>query len=151
MGAAHSLDSRLLLADQVKVGDGTPREVGMSDRFPSLCERTTLWKVGEIPQSILGGGGVLSISGVIRELTQIRYVIHVQEALEDSKSAIRNCLVTKPNRWDEQRPVEQASKYESVFKRDALVVEPAMGKVAQELLVRLYLKIRLTYLSEIRR
>jgi hypothetical protein len=141
MGATESLDSRLLLADQVEVGDGTPREVGVSDRLPFPCETTTFWKVGEIPQSILGGRGVLSVSDIIRELTQIRHVIHVQEALKDGEATIRNRLAAEPDRWDEQCAIEQASEYESVFKGDALVVEPAMRKIAQELFVGSYLKI----------
>ena len=69
--------------------------------------------------------------------------------LKDGKVAIRNRLATKSNRWDEQRSVEQASKDESVFESYALVVEPAVGEIAQKLFVWPNLRIWLVDLREV--
>ena len=64
--------------------------------------------------------------------------------------AIRNRPGAKPNGRNKQRSVEQASKDESVFEGDPLVVESAVRKVAQELFVGCNLSIQLIHLSETR-
>ena len=74
---------------------------------------------------------------VFRDLAQIRCVVCIQGALENSKVAVWNRPATKANKRYEQRPVEQAGEHESVFKSDALVVEPAVGEITQKLFFRL--------------
>ena len=54
--------------------------------------------------------------------------------MEGGGVGIRNYSATELNRWDKQRPIEQANEYEGVFKGDALAAERAMRKIAQELL-----------------
>jgi len=55
--------------------------------------------------------------------------------LKNSKAAIWNCPTTEPNGRDEQRSVEQTGEDENVLEGDALVVESAVRKIAQELFV----------------
>ena len=62
-------------------------------------------------------------------------MVCIQDALERSRVTIRNRPAAKSNGRDEQRSVEQASEYESVFEGDALVVESTVWKVAQELFI----------------
>lgn len=90
----------------------------------------------------------VSASCIVRELTEISRIIRVQHALKNGEFAIRDGPTTKPNGRDEQRSVEQASKYESVFKSDPLIVESAVRKVTQEFFVRLDLEIWLMNFSE---
>ena len=69
--------------------------------------------------------------------------------LENSRVAIWDRPATEANGRHEQRPIEQTGKYEGVFEGDALVVEPTVGEIAQEFLVRSDLRIRLIDVSEV--
>ena len=148
MRAAEGLDGGLQLPDEVEVCDPAPGKVGVSDRSPFPPERTAFRKVLEIQKGPSRHGCIILVRRVVRELAQIGRVVCIQDALERGRVAIRNRPATKSNGRDEQRSVEQASEYESVFEGDALIVESAMGKVAQELFIRPDLKIRVMYLSD---
>ena len=65
MGTAESLDGRLL-AVQVNVGDGTPREVDMSDRFPFFASVQRSVRPGK-SRKAFWAAGVLFRSAAISE------------------------------------------------------------------------------------
>ena len=136
MWATEDLDCGLEMPNEIKVGDPAPGKVGVSHSFPFLSECTMFGKGRKIQQSSCRHRVTL-IHCVFRDLAQIRRVVCIQGALENSEVAVWNRPATKANRRYEQRPVEQAGEHESVFKSDALVVEPAVGEITQKLFVRL--------------
>ena len=104
--------------------------------------RTTLTNIRKIQRSLLCRSGIVSARSTIRESAQISRIFRVESALEHGRIAIRNRLATKSNRRDEQRSTEEASKDEDIFESNALIVESAVRKVAQEFFVRSSLSLR---------
>ena len=131
MWATGNLDCGLEMPNEIKVGDPAPGKVGIIHKFPFLS--ATFGKGRKIQQSRLRRRRITLICCVFRDLAQIRRVVCIQGASENSKVAVWNRPATKANGRYEQRPVEQAGKYQSVFESDALVVEPAVGEITQKL------------------